>query len=432
MNPRLNKFKYIINSGCSYGRMADSIKRPLETFKTINYAELDLRDLNEIQDKWFVTDENIVVIDVSLPSQSSEYITDSTIHSVNYLLNLGVLPENIYCFIEWTQWSRITIPPNKFVDYQKYLNFSDNRNNNVTILGENNPNQFITDALKGLNITSCGEMFNIGKIGDMVYITPTHTNFTDIGNPTELESYLEKAISIEQNISEEVKVKNYINNILRLQYFLKSKNIPYDCCFMQGSLSGWFDVTFMYSQYPETSNENSYCIFASRQDTIYMIQDRTPMDKTYDVENVITSVKKDIDLIDWNHFWTYETKDFRRGGYDEWCIDKFGIGSMIDPGYIFKHLFQNTKFSASETITNFGYHPNVNLYKLLWNDIAKHCTFLKMDEDWCKEIERRFFEDKKSNEDLPTIHGVTLSESYLYKTTKHKKYSFKNGTGGIL
>ena len=98
---------------------------------------------------------------------------------------------------------------------------------------------------------------------------------------------------------------------------------------LQGSLSGWFDVVFMYSQYPETSNENSYCIFLKNQDTMYMIQDRTPMDKTYDVESVIKSVKKDIDLIDWNHFWTYETKDFRRGGYDEWCIDKFGIGSMI-------------------------------------------------------------------------------------------------------
>lgn len=188
----------------------------------------------------------------------------------------------------------------------------------------------------------------------------------------------------------------------------------------------------MYSQYPETSNENGYCIFASGQDTMYMNQDRTPMDKTYDVENVIKSVKKDIDLIDWSHFWTYETKDFRRGGYDEWCIDKFGIGSMIEPGYIYNHLFQGLKFSVSDTITNFGHHPNVNLYKLLWNDITKHCTFLKMDEDWCKEIERRFFEDKKSNEDFPTVHGVTLAESYLYKRTKHKKYSFKNGTRGIL
>ena len=50
-----------------------------------------------------------------------------------------------------------------------------------------------------------------------------------------------------------------------------------------------------------------------------------------------------------------------------------------------------------------------------------------MDEDWCKEIERRFFEDKKSNEDFPTIHGVTLSESYLYKRTKPKNIHLRMG-----
>ena len=41
-------------------------------------------------------------------------------------------------------------------------------------------------------------------------------------------------------------------------------------------------------------------------------------------------------------------------------------------------------------------------------------------------------EDKKSKEESETLHGVTLSESYLYKRTKHTNISIKNGTRGIL
>lgn len=420
MSTQLNKFKFIINSGCSYGLMAESIKKPIETGSN---------DFNQVKDRWFVTDDNVVIIDVSLPSQGAEWISDSTIHTVNYLTKLGVLPKNIYCFIEWSQWSRITIPPYKFIDYKKHLNFLDKRNFNIRILGEHRPNDYLVKALKGLDITSCEKVHNIGKIGDRVYITPTHSGFDSIGNPPELVSYLERAQEVERSISEEVKVKNYIDTILRTQYFLKSKNISYNCCFMQGSLSGWFDKEdFMYSHYPETSHQNDWSAFNTETDEMMLVQDRIPMDENYDVENVIPSIRKTFNLIDWSKFWTYETKDFRRGGYDEWCMDTFGLCSMIQPNVIVEpHLNL-----VQETQTNFGYHPNVNLYKLLWNDIAKDCSFLKMDEDWCKEIERRFREDKKSDEDFGTVHGVTLSESYLYKRIKHTHISIENGARGIL
>ena len=145
--------------------------------------------------------DNVVVIDVSLPSQGAEWISDSTIHTVNYLTKLGVLPKNIYCFIEWSQWSRITIPPYKFIDYKKHLNFLDKRNFNIGILGERRQNDYLVKALKGLDITSCEKVHNIGKIGDRVYITPTHSGFDSIGNPPELVSYLERAQEVERSIS---------------------------------------------------------------------------------------------------------------------------------------------------------------------------------------------------------------------------------------
>ena len=424
MSTQLNKFKYIINSGCSYGEMAESIKKPIET---------GLNDSNQEKDKWFITDDDVVIIDVALPSQGVEYISDSTIHTVNYLTKLGVLPKNIYCFIEWSQWSRITIPPYKFIDYKKHLNFSDKKNFNIGILGQGKSNDYLVKALKGLDITSSEEIHNIGKIGDRVYITPTHTGFDEIGNPPELVSYLERAQEVERSISEEVKVKNYIDTILRTQYFLKSKNISYNCCFMQGSLCGWFDKEdFMYSHYPETSNQNDWSLYDKKTNEMFLIQDRIPMDENYDVENVIPSIRKTFNLIDWSKFWTYDKNNFRRGGYDEWCFDNFGLCSMIQPNIVYDISHLNNEYSVQETRTNFGDHPNVNLYKLLWNDIAKDCNFLKMDEKWCKEIERRFREDKKSNESFPTIHGVTLSESYLYKRTKHTNISIGYGTRGIL
>ena len=139
MSTQLNKFKYIINSGCSYGEMAESIKKPIET---------GLNDSNQVKDKWFITDDDVVIIDVALPSQGAEYISDSTIHTVNYLTKLGVLPKNIYCFIEWSQWSRITIPPYKFIDYKKHLKFSDKKNSNIGILGQGKSNDYLVKALK--------------------------------------------------------------------------------------------------------------------------------------------------------------------------------------------------------------------------------------------------------------------------------------------
>lgn len=425
MYNKLNDYKFIINSGCSYGQMIESIKNPISSGV---YDSLDETISNKLgKNKWFITNEKIILIDVGLPSQGAQWISDSIIHSVNFLLKNGVLSENIYCFIEWTQWSRITLEPFSYVDISKDFTFHDKRNSNLKVLGENEEDVFITEFFKELGILTSEQVHNIGKIGDMVYITPTHTYVENAS--VELKSFLEKAVEIERLIPEEKKLKMYLDYLLKTQYFLKSNNINYNYCFMQGSLTSWKRRDWGYEHWIETSNGNMRMYL--NDDCILVNDDyQTYVDESYDVENVVTSIKKDFDNLDFSNIWLYNSDNYRRGGYDEWCFDTFGDGSMTQPSVVREFLIENSPFRIGETPTSYGHHPNINLYKLLWNDIATNCNFLKMDEDWMNEVINLFVEDLESKKD--TQHGIAFSRNYLKSKIKHIHVSVDKSNGNII
>jgi len=422
----INNFKFIINSGCSYGQMGESIKHPIDSGI---YDNLHESIKNKIGEDWFISDDNVVIIDVSLSSMGSEWIADSTIHTINYLLNIGVNKENIYCFIEWSQWSRIVLEPFTYTDVTTDLSFSDRKNFNLQQIGKNQPNEYLIEKFKGLGIVQCNEMHNVGKIGDMIYINPTHTYFE---NPSpDLEMFLTKSREIERSIPEEKKVKSYFDNILRTQFYLQSQQISYNFCFMQGTFTSWKEEDYGYSQWPESNHYNAFTIIQDNNIVVNKLFD-SYMTSEFDIENVVPSIKTQFNLINWDKVWIYESDNFRRGGFDEWCIDSFDFGSMVQPDDVRYFILENNEFDSHRTITGFGYHPNVNLYKLLWNDIAKDCGFFKMNQKWCKEIEELFWDDINSNK--PTEHGLTLSKKYLKEKTKYldAEIDKENGTINIL
>ena len=83
----INQFKFIINSGCSYGCMGDSIKHMLIPGPYYDLKSKSENRLKEVigDNTWYEADGNVVIIDVALSSQSSEYIADSTIEIISFL-----------------------------------------------------------------------------------------------------------------------------------------------------------------------------------------------------------------------------------------------------------------------------------------------------------------------------------------------------------
>ena len=86
----LNNYKYIVTSGCSYAT----------TISSLEVKNLDVK---------LDTSDNLIFIEVGCASQSSDWAIDSVTYTIETLFKLGVNPENIYCFVEWTQIERITI-----------------------------------------------------------------------------------------------------------------------------------------------------------------------------------------------------------------------------------------------------------------------------------------------------------------------------------
>ena len=54
--------------------------------------------------------------------------------------------------------------------------------------------------------------------------------------------FISKSQEIESAYMFESKIKNYLNNILKVQYFFEAKNLKYNFLFMQSALSEWHNI----------------------------------------------------------------------------------------------------------------------------------------------------------------------------------------------
>lgn len=397
----INQFKFIINSGCSYGYMGDSIKHmliPGNPYKFKTNSERRLRD-SIGSDIWFEADGNVVIVDVSLSSQSSEYIADSTIEVISFLLKNNVKSENIYSFVEWTQWGRITLHPPTYLNTN--INFVESKIDNISSIGYHYKRDFLYELFKKLKISYNN---NIASIHNRIYLNPTHTTPPS----AEFEFYYNTILDYEILIPIEVKIKNYIDNILRTQYFLKENNILYNYCFMQGSMVGWYESNTGLQHSLETLNHSIYSIDNNK--LVKNINHISVNDPNTHVENVCDFIKKDYEKLDTSNIWFYNSENYIRGGYDEWAIDTMGLSSMISTQSVARYLNGET-LNVNDVVLDFQRHPNENLYKLLWNDIATNCKFLRIKNKFNSELLKMYNEDINSTNS--TENGITLSNKFI-------------------
>ena len=412
----LKNFKHIITSGCSYGQMANSITNV--TNSQFNRENIINKLCNEDHSlPYFTSKGDIVVWDFALRSQSSEWIADTIERVVGVLLEKGVDIENIYVYCEWTTWDRISVDLYDWLDIKDTDLEIESESNNFgmsfpvclrdgNIFPIENTRDMLFPLFKEINIGSSNG--NIGRIGNRFYLTPTHTHQDDF-NSVNTKKWHQLAREYELTIPTEVKITNYLNNIIRTQNLLKKHNINYNFVFMQQSLGAWKrDVNNTLLEFRQNPDYRLQYII---EGNIITNQNFNPIANiSSNIENVYLPAESKINEIDFENIWFYKNEKYERGGIDEWAIDTFGIGCMLNEVHVCD-ITSNKKVPNEELITNFGWHPNADLYKLLWNVTASNCNFFKINQMYKDRLTEMVYEDL--NHSGISKNGILISRKEL-------------------
>jgi hypothetical protein len=422
-----SNYKFVVSSGCSYGRLADYV------FNIFDYLIEGERLRDEYgQVDWLnLNGDRVISLNVSLGSQGSDWQTDSLIYVVDELLKLGVKSENIFCLIEWSQWDRFSIhPPHHYGLDLKLLDFRDFSYESIIrnefeyhflhdgiILDKLESNTILNFFREHLNLYRSSAFQNVGKIQDKIYMMVNHLNpenFETLGGDYKL--FYDDIIEVINRIPLENKITNFLNNILRAQYYLEKNKLSYNFCFMQSTLSDWEFMKNSVIGHPLFNiGMNPYFIL---RDKIVVNQQYNPINNpNSDIEKIMPEIKCKVDQINFENFWFYETDKFRRGGIDEWALDNFK-----ETGYVnITHGKLDLNFSFDEIVPNYGEHPNMVAYILLWNKVTFNCNFVKVKPEFEKFIWEKYMEDY--NYDGITKHNITLSKKEWDRITKFDKPS---------
>lgn len=416
----LNTYRFIVSSGCSYGRIAEF------TFNAFRGSYKSDFLYSQYNKNWMELEENIIVLSPSLGSQGSDWQADSTIHMCDTLLNMGVFPENIYVIIEWSQWHRFSVHPFNYINLDlNKLSFNSRSDFYIDIINKENQldagfnRDFLYDLWKTIGITK-SDKFSIPKINNRIYVSPDHMPieaFKELG--PEYEYFINEAQKAERALPMENKLKIYVNNMLKTQFFLESKKIKHNFFFMQSTLSGWnrdgegmLKDSFMRDlKFKQNYNHKTKQIIVN--------DNYNPINNSNeDLEIAAPELANDIKMLNFDNIWFYENEKYRRGGIDEWTIDTFK-----ECGYVRLNGESETKISNHDIICSYGAHPGPTAYTLLWNKVATNCDFAKLKPDFEEFMYEKYFEDYNSNEF--SKNGLTISKQKWYEisgTKKNNKY----------
>lgn len=418
-----NKFKYIVHSGCSYGRIGYST--------LANFTGIEDIFLQKIKDKIsnvnvYEVSDNIILVNTAVSSQGSDWQSDSSIYVIEKLLKLGINPQNIYCIIEWSQWTRVANPLPQFLhdklSPEELIGNGMDKPNDIGIISNQNGDE-VSSIIKFLckeidiHIGTRNEEYvkkydalNLAFIEKTAYCPAGHLNPNGMVNPY-LKNWIEHSKSIEDSEYIDSKIRRYLNNIIRTQNYLKLKNIAYNFFNMQGCLTGWFldgDGTVNHA-----ITHSSHMCSKYQKDSFGNIQKSdfylTKQKEENFIENIFPNYGYLVKQIDFDNYWFYEKNGYRRGGIDEWAIDTFNEVCMS--GFQYNNQTGELNRLIIE-LPQHNFHPREILYSLLWNDIATNCSFLKVSDEYINLLYK--LQEEDYNSDNPTENGVTISKKCFY------------------
>lgn len=400
----LSEYKFILSSGCSYGIMPHVAIYPFNWFfnKTV---------FNDFRESYIDTDNKIISLGVNIGSQGSDWQADSIIQLCTKILELGVKPENIYCLVEWSQWHRYNIHPYNFInlDLEKFK-FRDWNTFEFREINEKKKlvNQDLTNEIfKTLNMSCSNMVYNVGKIEDRIYVNPMHMNKNDFLKIGEDFGYMiTKSQEIESQYMYENKIKNYLNNILRTQYFFESRNLKYNYLFMQSTLSDWHNLGDGLIKHELTMDHGSYQYLQNNRIVTnpFFNKINNPLS---DIEVVMPETKYEIKKINFNNIWFYENEKYRKGGIDEWTID-----NLKETGYV-KINHKDFEIDKRDILCNYNNHPNHIAYINLWNKVTSNCDFMKVNGKFLDFVNEKYWEDY--NYDGFSKNYITISKKEWHR-----------------
>lgn len=393
----IQNFKFIIASGCSYATTLSSLE-------------------NRLLDVKLDTTDNLIFIEIGCASQSSDWAVDSIKYAVDKLLEIGVKTENIYCFVEWTQIERISITQPTILHEFFNINYAKEKGNKHFYIKSNidNSNKIIESLYELMNVRSLQDVHNIMSIEKLWYINPTHTDKNDIlkFDNIDLEVAYTEMLEYELRIPIETRVKDYLDNILTLQSYLKNKQIPYNFVSMQSQFSAW-DIDSNYIHvHKYTLNQNRPAYVQNNKLKINPnLQSKLNITSADDLVEVFPQFEYLITKIDFNNWWFHTSNFYRYGGIDEYALETFGLYGYLTTEYDLKNV--TNELDIFHVTPSFGYHPHAFVHVLLTNEMMFNNPFFKVSDETILRINSMVNDDINSKN--ITKHNLTISKIELEK-----------------
>jgi hypothetical protein len=402
----IHEYKFILSSGCSYGIMPHISVYPFDWFynKTI---------FDDFRQSYIDTDNKIISLGVNIGSQGSDWQADSIIQLCTKILELGVKQENIYCVVEWSQWHRYNIHPYNFInlDLSKFK-FRDWNTFDFREINENKKradDTLLNEIFKKLNITCSNVLYNVGKIEERIYVNPMHMNrndFLKLGD--DYGYFISKSQEIESAYMFESKIKNYLNNILKVQYFFEAKNLKYNFLFMQSALSEWHNIGDGVIKHELSMAHSAYQYMHTISDELIINPNyKKNNNQMTDIEVVMPETINEISKINFDNIWFHESEKYRRGGIDEWTLE-----NLKEVGYI-NIKYGQQEFTKGGIICNYNQHPNYVAYINLWNKVTTNCDFMKINDKFLNFVNEKYWEDYEY--DGVSKNNITISKKEWYR-----------------
>lgn len=281
-------FKYIIISvGCSYSIHLEQTQRIVKKNNLTKHNFL----------------ENCEVIHLGAPSSSIQHTKETIIQITKWLLNNGILNEDIFIISNLTQFGRMYFKVDESLT-EETTNVLDSKQFN------SNPN-FVFDFYGFKTIIYPAGYF---YLNDTLYssLVDSPSQLKKLPNPVynSILNYFDEYYKID-TIDHMVE---YITNVISIQEFLKENKIDHRFYFMNDIFEGWtLDDEIVKHVYSENVGK-------------FEIPDLT---KYGDITNLDSRIKDVFSLIDFDNIISYKTKKFNYGGLDEYTITKFSFTDYI-------------------------------------------------------------------------------------------------------
>ena len=381
--------KFLIGAGCSYGKVAFALHKWKE------YLDID---------------DDTIIIDLQKDSQSSNYSADSIIYVCNKLIENGVDVENIFVVNEWTTFDRLhyTLPSGD----DKNSFYEQNNHSNI-IHVHNAKNDEEEQKIKSLfNMTQFfdknGFQMQIQTIDGLFYVNPGHINVEEYKDTSIYEWLHMFQKHSEGNINESL-IINYLNNILKLQYYLKGNNINYNFHFINSQLSGFrkdaFGSIYHHMVNPTYRKGNKVINQRKKHE-----QDITSLNSKSDINNIFPECKSKFNEIDFSKFWLFEKNNYRYGGIDEWTFCNLPI-----IGYT-NHAMKGDESNLQFFIEQYGNHPNPIAYFLISEEILSECSFINHKPNAISDIKNQIQRE---------LNGNDVSENEIFSNIQYCEEIFR-------